>query len=322
VFYTKTESGGQFWRTVFNRMVFAAILANIVVALVVFARDERNMAICMVPPPLLMLAFKFYCRKTFDNEMHYFRRKLGDRESLPLPSKHALREENLAARFENPAFYKPLMAPMVYAEARVALTQVYQGRLHSESADDHATGVDGIRLRPLSSTIAAGAVAAGAAADMPFRFVPERLLEKEEAGGATSLSAGTAPPKTAASAAAEEEDWRLLRPEYGIDDDGGLGGRPVDLISERSRTPASTYHGGGFAPPSSQAAAAAARPPLPTNYDRYRAYAAAPASDGSASRPATADSAGDMTLYAASAANMPTYEHGNDSQSELLLRGR
>jgi hypothetical protein len=100
------------------------------------------------------------------------------------------------------------------------------------------------------STIAAGAAAAGTAAaaiavsaTIPFRFVPKWLPKKEEAGGAAFLSAGTA--------LAKKEDLILLRPEYNINDNGGLAGQPVDLILERSRTPASTYPGGGggLAPP-------------------------------------------------------------------------
>ncbi len=64
VFITKTESGGRFWRLLVNRLLFAVMLANAVIALVVGARGvavygnnvvrQGDMLYAMVPLPFLL----------------------------------------------------------------------------------------------------------------------------------------------------------------------------------------------------------------------------------------------------------------------------
>ena len=51
VFITKTESGGQFWRILYNRLVFGAVLANIIVALVIKARGTWTQIFALAPLP-------------------------------------------------------------------------------------------------------------------------------------------------------------------------------------------------------------------------------------------------------------------------------
>ncbi len=74
VFVTKTESGGMFWRVLFNRFVFGTVLANLIVFLIVFMRGNADhvQAYAVAPLPFLMIAFKFYCSRAFDDEMHYY----------------------------------------------------------------------------------------------------------------------------------------------------------------------------------------------------------------------------------------------------------
>jgi hypothetical protein len=73
-FVTKTESGGLFWRVVFNRMVFAVILSNFFYLLTLWARGNPNhfqfYAVC--PLPFLMFGFKIYCTRTFDDKIRYY----------------------------------------------------------------------------------------------------------------------------------------------------------------------------------------------------------------------------------------------------------
>lgn len=243
VFMTKTESGGQFWRTIFNRMVFAAILANIVVGLVVSAREEYTMAYAMVPAPLLMIAFKIYCKKTFDDDMHYYRRYLKDSEGLPLPSKESLRHEKLAKRFENPVFYRPLIAPMVFEKAKPVVDQIYRGRLQSDVglSGGYGGGSGGIHLDAMSE--AQPGKAQGSSGDTPFRFVPESLAVAAESD---ALQGGLM-----------TSDGRRM-PIGGMDDpyDDDDARRPMDLISERPDTPGSYYD--PYASSSHHAAAASA----------------------------------------------------------------
>ncbi|EFY91675.1 DUF221 domain protein [Metarhizium acridum CQMa 102] len=131
-FVTKTESGGLFWRVVFNRMILGAILANGVVLLTTWARgDGTHMqfyAVC--PLPFMMIAFKIYCSKTFDDKMRYYStRYSAQHPESGMQGDSRNRSDKLASRFGHPALYKPLITPMVHQKAQNLLPSVYRGRL-------------------------------------------------------------------------------------------------------------------------------------------------------------------------------------------------
>ncbi|KAG9248799.1 hypothetical protein BJ878DRAFT_476161 [Calycina marina] len=137
IFITKTESGGMFWRMFFNRMVFAAMLSNCVVFLAVWVHGDgaKMEAYLVIPLPFLMLAFKWYCKRTFDDKIHYYsvRHKLHDPEATRA-NVFAGKKNKLATRFGHPALYKLLITPMVHAKAQNMLASVYGGRLSDSNA--------------------------------------------------------------------------------------------------------------------------------------------------------------------------------------------
>jgi hypothetical protein len=139
VFVTKTESGGVYWRVLFNRLVFAAVFSNCVVFLTVWVRGwgTHEQAYAVIPLPFLMLAFKFYCRWAFDNRIQYVSTTNAAKHPEAGISKESrLRSERLASRFGHPALYKPLITPMVHQKAQNVLHTVYSGRL----SDGHDAG--------------------------------------------------------------------------------------------------------------------------------------------------------------------------------------
>lgn len=230
VFVTKTESGGSFWRVLFNRMVFATILANVVIGLVVMAKGTWTMVFCMIPLPFLMLGFKFVCSRTFDDDCTYYNRaNLSDAEALA-PGKSGRRSGDrlLITKFGHPALYKPLPTPMVHAKAVDALKKIYRGRLGS--TDLSAGEYSDIAMQSMS-TSQPGKTSQPSG---PFEFVPENQLDFSYF-----------------------KDRADFRDEFG----GGIYGRPEDLITERSHTPKSFImsKGGGnvgmgeFSPSSSRA---------------------------------------------------------------------
>ncbi|KAI6246348.1 hypothetical protein HI914_05593 [Erysiphe necator] len=139
IFITKTESGGMFWQMFYNRMVFATILSNLVafLALWVHGDNQHNEAYMIVPLPLMMLAFKFYCKRNFDDKIHYYSTHslLKDPEICRL-SRNNGKKDRLMARFGHPALYRPLITPMVHAKAQNILPSVYSGRLTSNTLND------------------------------------------------------------------------------------------------------------------------------------------------------------------------------------------
>jgi calcium permeable stress-gated cation channel len=232
VFVTKTESGGQMWRILYNRMIFAAILANIMVALVVKARGTWAMIGVMAPLPFLMLGFKWYCKKTFDDDIHYYvRTGMRDGESLTAGSKPKKVGDRVLAKFGHPALHRPLITPMVHAKAKHVLGQVYRGRLNSDAGKSMA--YSDIALEPMSG-LEAGKPSAKAGRDVaPFEIVPEG-----------------------------QQDFTFFRNRADFKEEfsGGIYGRPEDLISERSQTPLSFTGHGTWSPENSSRASS----PSPT----------------------------------------------------------
>ncbi|GFF47141.1 uncharacterized protein C354.08c [Aspergillus lentulus] len=208
VFVTKTESGGQFWRALFNRLVFATILSNVIIALVAKTKGTWTMVYCVVPLPFLMLAFKFYCMKTFDDEIKYYNRaNLTDAEAFAVDKSGKKGSDRLSSKFGHPALYKPLITPMVHAKAAEALKQIYRGRLGSSDVQGEYSD---IAMDPMSTTQPGKAMDAGPSA--PFEVVPENHLDFS---------------------------YFKDRPDFRDEFGGGIYGRPEDLMTERSHTPRS-----------------------------------------------------------------------------------
>ncbi|KAH7127539.1 hypothetical protein EDB81DRAFT_889333 [Dactylonectria macrodidyma] len=131
-FVTKTESGGMFWRVVFNRFIFGTMLADLVIMLTCWVQGDNQhvMFFSVVPLPFIMLGFKIYCSKVFDDKMQYFSTHDAVRHSETGPQKESRnRSDRLASRFGHPALYKPLITPMVHSKAQNLLPAIYKGRL-------------------------------------------------------------------------------------------------------------------------------------------------------------------------------------------------
>lgn len=230
IFTTKTESGGQYWRVIFNRLVFALVFANCITALIVIAKGTWTMVFVLVPLPFIMIAFKWYCRKTFDFPMKYYNRAiLTDSEAMANGKSSKRSVERLSSRFGHPALYRPLMTPMVHAKAADALEKIFQGRQGMGGA---AGEYSDIAMHTMSSSEPGRAQPRGTDADAtaPFEVVPENQLDFE---------------------------YYKNRSDFREDFGGGIYGRPDDLISERSHTPGSYMVGGVGSPGSSRASSPA-----------------------------------------------------------------
>lgn len=219
IFITKTESGGMFWRVFFNRMVFAAILANLVVFLSVWVHgDGQHLeAYLVIPLPFLMLGFKWYCKRTFDNKIHYYTvpNMLKDPE-LTRGNIMGAKRDKLASRFGHPALYRPLIVPMVHKSAQNKLAGIYGGRL----TDSNAVGsADASSMSGYSDMYALNPMKAGqpgkTAGGVPgFEMVPENRLDFAYYKGRAEFSE-----------------------EHG--GNGGIYGKAEDIV--RSDTPASQW---------------------------------------------------------------------------------
>ena len=227
VFITKNESGGQHWPVIFNRLIFAVIFSNLTVALVIKANGHWNQVFSIIPLPIFMGVFKWYCSRTFDNEITYFTKAtLKDPENSTDVSKMSHRNDRVASRFGHPALYRKLMTPMVHQKAQHVLSQVYRGRLDADGAP--ASGYSTIALESMSQS-QPGKTARFAPTGPKdfFEVVPESQLDF-----------------------AHFKDRDEFADEHG--GNGTMYGRPLDLISERSTTPKSFLGSGANSKSSSR----------------------------------------------------------------------
>lgn len=205
VFVTKNESEGLAWRVLFNRLVFAVILSDLVIGVVVKARGSWAMVAALVPLLATMGALKWYCMRTFDVDINYFVKSGMHDEERPAADHERRRADKIAAKFGNPALWKPLMTPMVHAKAQHVLADIYRGRLNSDTGAAAATGYSDIALEEM------GAGGKRPSENTPFEFVSEA-----------------------------QQDFKYYKNRADFREEGGdLYRRPEDVMTERSQTPMS-----------------------------------------------------------------------------------
>lgn len=281
VFVTKNESGGRFWPIVVNRMLFASLLSNIVIALVATSKGTWTMLFCCIPLPIILLGFKWYCVRTFDDDMVYYNKAtLNDAEALGTSMGKGPKRagDRLSSRFGHPALFKPLMTPMVHARAAELLKSIYRGRLgQSDTTGDFSD----IAMQSMSTSTPGKPME-----NAPFEVVAENQLDF--------------------SYFKNRADFR---DEFG----GGIYGRPEDLISERSHTPRTFI---GDSPDSSRASSPVSL--LPRKQTEGLDLGVGRPNDGDhpAFRPPMSRVASNVTT---GAEGHPLYQQGsNESESRLL----
>lgn len=228
IFVTKTESGGMFWRVLFNRFLFGTFLSNLVIFLVTWVRGSGNhfQAFAVAPLPFLVIGFKIFCSRSFDDKIHFYSTRNIRRNQVEAAldvKETSSRNDRLAARFGHPALYKPLITPMVHAKAQNILASVYEGRLSDgrEAGSGDLTSVSGYSdtyaLDSMSSS-KPGKISSGVPG---FEVVPESRLDFE---------------------------YYKNRDEFAADHGAGeIFGRPSDLV--RPGTPGTMFSSGSDSRP-------------------------------------------------------------------------
>lgn len=137
VFITKYESGGMFWRTIYNRVIAATLLSNVVVVLVLVTKGDYkahwDMLVVMAPLFIAIFAFKWYCAREFDDAIHWYQKgKAMTDAEIAAGERKSRKGDKVGSRFGHPVLYQPLMTPMVSKKAQHMLKQVYGGRTSTE----------------------------------------------------------------------------------------------------------------------------------------------------------------------------------------------
>ncbi|KAI9686879.1 MAG: hypothetical protein M1822_002632 [Bathelium mastoideum] len=179
VFITKHESGGKYWRTVFNRFLFATLLGNLVIALVVGPQDGSTnwaMLAALLPLPFLLFGFKWYCKRVFDDGIDFYTKgDYIDREAnFASADQKGRRSDRVAVKFGHPALYKPLTTPMVSEKSHHLLKEVYRGRLSADLDVDGTGGYGDVYMDSMSQKRPGKK---DTESDGPFQFVAESEMD-------------------------------------------------------------------------------------------------------------------------------------------------
>ncbi|KAF2653929.1 DUF221-domain-containing protein [Lophiostoma macrostomum CBS 122681] len=241
VFITKTESGGRFWKLLVNRLLVAIMLANAVIALVVGAQGvgsvnsvgNGDMLYAMIPLPLLMALFKWYCRRAFDDRLTYYSAEpYSDAEGgVSGKESKVKRSDRVAVRFGHPALFKRLLTPMVSAKSIHLLQEIYGSK--SKSADGH----DIFEAPHRRSTDRAMPQTPGAYA---YSDIFMATMDPENVGKPDANANPTGEVPAVEVVNEEDIDFEKFKKRAEFSEefggDGELYGRPEDLIS-RPGTP-------------------------------------------------------------------------------------
>ena len=255
VLITKHESGGVFWRTLYNRLVFAVILANCIAALVIKAWGTWTMIACMAPLPIIMIAFKFYCSRNFDDQIAFYTKAITfkDPENMADPGKAPRQNAGVGRKFGHPAINGKLITPMIHAKASSVVGQLYRGnhRLAQDRPVAFSAGQNTVATRmDMSDNIALNPMSNAFPGKSSTFSPPGSSHGINPASGKRGLFELVPENKLDFSYFRSRSDFA---DEFGADD---LYGKTGDLINEGGRsTPMSFMHGRGtdHSPSSSRA---------------------------------------------------------------------
>ncbi|KAF8963690.1 hypothetical protein BDZ97DRAFT_1661438 [Flammula alnicola] len=137
VFVSKVESGGRIWNVVINRLLFCVLLMQALMILTTGLQFgfKSFLWLSVVPPILIVFAFKLYINRTYLPAFYYFTPTEEEIKVAKIHSERADATSNrLEKRFGHPALHTELFTPMLHKNMMPLLSQVYQGKI----GNDHA----------------------------------------------------------------------------------------------------------------------------------------------------------------------------------------
>ncbi|KAF9976856.1 hypothetical protein BGZ73_007655 [Actinomortierella ambigua] len=129
VFRTKVETGGRLFRVVYNRVIAALLLFQIVMIGVINVKKAHVHTLAIVPLPILSVLFKIFLMRQYDpkidfydygsthNEAHLYTNKPGKGDG-DQPGNRT----SLSAKFENPALSAKMVTALVPDAAKKMLS--------------------------------------------------------------------------------------------------------------------------------------------------------------------------------------------------------
>nr|CAG8564674.1 9253_t:CDS:10 [Entrophospora candida] len=138
VFTTKIETGGTYWRVIFNRVIVSMIMWQIAMIGVMNLKAARQQSIAIIPLIIITILFKIYCSRRYDSKIHYYQPNTKELELSGSSDMHK-RKDNVSNRFGHPSLSCELITPMVFSNVKHLLSQVYHGRLDEKRVSRRGT---------------------------------------------------------------------------------------------------------------------------------------------------------------------------------------
>ncbi len=124
---TKVETGGTFWKVVFNRFIFAIIFWQLTMIGVMNLKGAHIQSVIIIPLMILTMVFKWFCTKWFDKTTRYY---IPDTEKVGRDEiKGKRKQEDIYSKFGHPAITTELIIPMIHANIKNQLKSVYHSNI-------------------------------------------------------------------------------------------------------------------------------------------------------------------------------------------------
>ncbi|CAG8475724.1 4639_t:CDS:10 [Diversispora eburnea] len=117
VFTTKVETGGTYWRVVFNRLIVSILFWQCVMIGVMNLKGAHIQSIAVLPLPVITIFLKIMCSRSFDEKIRY---GIIDNSSEEEKNEFIDGRDQVSNRFLHPSLTTELIAPMVPAGAKRA----------------------------------------------------------------------------------------------------------------------------------------------------------------------------------------------------------
>ncbi|RHZ87104.1 hypothetical protein Glove_40g12 [Diversispora epigaea] len=174
VFTTKVETGGTYWRVVFNRLIVSILFWQCVMVGVMNLKGAHIQSLAVLPLPAITIFLKIMCSRSFDEKIRY---GIIDSSSEEEKNEFIDGRDQVSNRFLHPSITAELIAPMVPAGAKNALSKVYNGRIEETTEEKRG------KIRTVSRIISlSGAINIETVEDNDCKVDEVAYLEEQEPG--------------------------------------------------------------------------------------------------------------------------------------------
>ncbi|KAF9911411.1 hypothetical protein EC991_003667 [Linnemannia zychae] len=133
VFRTKVETGGRLFRVIYNRLLAALLLFQIVMIGVLNLKTAHKHSLAILPLPLLTILFKVFLSRQYDPKIDFYDYG-SSRNEAHLHRSNSKGAKTLSSTFENPAISSKMISALVPDGAKKMLSSkvLHGGRDHLE----------------------------------------------------------------------------------------------------------------------------------------------------------------------------------------------